>query len=376
MAEQFKTKKIAVMLYSLRFGGAERVMLTLSEQFIKMGIEVDLIVFEPEGEFSSSVPEGVNIINLAHIGAFDAAREMTHYIKRETPDAIIASGDRCTLTAYLARKKTSRKNLKIITVIHTDLAGAAENAHSSHGRFSAAFKKIPMTFIYPKIERIVAVSSVIGDSAARFLNYPREKIRTIYDPIDVEQIKTLAEEETSHPWFASDRAKPVIVSVGRLTAQKDFLTLVRAFTILRDKTPARLAIIGEGYAREYIENLVSDLGIEDDVMLMGFQRNPHKFVARADLFALASVYEGFAHSIVDAVALGTPAVATDCPSGPAEILGRKGGLLAPPGDPEALAKVMADRLAKGRNDLRRLPSWVKTPHEAALKYIELIESND
>jgi glycosyltransferase involved in cell wall biosynthesis len=138
---------------------------------------------------------------------------------------------------------------------------------------------------------------------------------------------------------------PVIVGAGRLQQQKDFPTLIRAFAQLNRARPCRLLLLGDGRERSVLEALIAQLGIGTDVQLPGFQHNPYPFLARADLFVLSSAWEGSPNVLTEALALGTPVVATDCPSGPREVLddGRFGRLV-PVGDADALLHAMADTL--------------------------------
>jgi glycosyltransferase involved in cell wall biosynthesis len=139
---------------------------------------------------------------------------------------------------------------------------------------------------------------------------------------------------------------PVILGVGELCARKDFGTLIRAFALVRRERPARLVILGKGRQREKLEALARELGVGADVSLPGFVNNPYPYMKRASLFVLSSAYEGFGNVLVEALATGTPVVATDCPSGPREILedGRYGPLV-PVGDVRRLASSILDTLA-------------------------------
>jgi glycosyltransferase involved in cell wall biosynthesis len=174
-----------------------------------------------------------------------------------------------------------------------------------------------------------------------------EKIKVIYNPVITPELFARAEEPLDHPWFRPGEP-PVVLGVGRLTQAKDFPTLIRAFALVRKERPARLMILGEGEERPKLEALVRELRLEEDVALPGFVDNPYKYMKRAAVFVLSSRWEGFGIVLVEAMALGTPVVATDCPSGPAEILENgKWGRLVPPGDPEALAKAILDTLEGG-----------------------------
>jgi glycosyltransferase involved in cell wall biosynthesis len=137
----------------------------------------------------------------------------------------------------------------------------------------------------------------------------------------------------------------VIVGAGRLQRQKDFPTLIRAFGLVRGEHPCRLIILGDGSGRSRLEGLAAELDLDADVDMPGFQANPYPFMARADLFVLSSAWEGSPNVLTEAMALGTPVVSTDCPSGPHELLdGGRFGPLVPVGDPQALARAMIETL--------------------------------
>ena len=140
-------------------------------------------------------------------------------------------------------------------------------------------------------------------------------------------------------------ARPCCWAPGRLVPEKDFPTLIEAFRRAAAERPCRLVILGEGPRRRELEGRVRALGLQGSVSLPGWVKNPYAFMARAALFILSSRHEGFGNVLVEALACGCPAVSTDCPAGPAEIL-EDPALLAPPGDPEALARVMLRTLAR------------------------------
>ncbi len=118
-----------------------------------------------------------------------------------------------------------------------------------------------------------------------------------------------------------------MLAAGRLTPQKDFSTLLRALKIVRQNCDVRLVILGEGKQRAHLESLVKELGLESYVSMPGITRNPYAHMARADLFVLSSAWEALPTVLIEALAVGVPVVATDCVSGPREILqdGRCGG---------------------------------------------------
>ena len=143
-----------------------------------------------------------------------------------------------------------------------------------------------------------------------------------------------------HPWFAPG-SPPVVLGIGRLTTQKDFPTLLKAFAQVRAVRKARLMILGEGRDRQALEVLARELGVASDVDLPGFVLNPFPYMVRASLLVLSSAWEGLPGVLIEAMACGCPVVSTDCPSGPSEILdGGAYGPLVPVGDDGALAKAI------------------------------------
>ncbi len=170
------------------------------------------------------------------------------------------------------------------------------------------------------------------------------RVEVISHPIPHEQLALRAAEPPLHPWF-HDQGPPILLAVGRLTPQKDYPTLLRAFSLLRRRRKARLLILGEGAERQNLETLAAELGIAADLSLPGFCANPYAAMSRAALLVLSSRFEGLPTVLMESLACGCPIVATDCPSGPHEILDAgKYGLLTPVGDAVALADAMNQSL--------------------------------
>ena len=149
----------------------------------------------------------------------------------------------------------------------------------------------------------------------------KDKAAVVYNIIDVRRIQHLREEvmDASIAQFVSGHK--FIVSTGRFADAKGLNNLIKAFSVLakRDED-VRLVMIGDGELREKIENLIDAYGLKDRILLPGFDANPFKYIARANVFVLPSFYEGFPNTLVEAMSCGTPVISTDCPSGPAEIL--------------------------------------------------------
>jgi glycosyltransferase involved in cell wall biosynthesis len=194
-------------------------------------------------------------------------------------------------------------------------------------------------------DKVVFVSQGALDSGCRRLGLPKDLATVIYNPVVDDELLEASQEPVDHAWFAEGRERPIILGVGRLTKQKGFPYLLRAFRRVRSNVPARLVVVGDGEDRQSLTSLASKLDVERDVAFVGFQRNPYKFMARADAFVLPSLWEGFGLVLVEAMACGAPVVATRCRSGPEEIVSDgASGLLVPPGDANALSDAILNLL--------------------------------
>jgi glycosyltransferase involved in cell wall biosynthesis len=241
-----------------------------------------------------------------------------------------------------------------------------------------------MRRVYPWADAIVTVSrGVAADLAAR-LSASEDSLHVIPNPVVTDDLARLRAEEPGHAWLrtsgcakGSHAPGPVILAVGNLRPAKDYATLLRALAILRKSVPARLIICGEGPERQRLEALRRELGLQECVQMPGHDPNAYAAMARASLLVLSSRREGSPSVLVEALACGCPVVATDCPSGPAEILhaddGGRLGLLATVGDPASLASAMQQSLARSW-DAQALREGVRmfNSRQTALKYLELV----
>jgi glycosyltransferase involved in cell wall biosynthesis len=167
------------------------------------------------------------------------------------------------------------------------------------------------------------------------------------NPVVTPEVVRMRAEPVEHPWLG-ERRVPTLVAVGRLIPQKDFATLLEAFALVRRQREARLVVLGEGPLRPELEDLAERLGVSGDVSMPGFVANPYPSMAAADAFVLSSRWEGSPGVLIEAMSCGTPVVATDCPSGPRQILqdGRHGRLV-PVGEPRAMADALLEALNGG-----------------------------
>lgn len=166
-----------------------------------------------------------------------------------------------------------------------------------------------------------------------------DRIIVIANPIDIEYVRSMSLVFCPHPWFI-DRILPVVVTVGRLTKQKDHVTLIFAFKHLIKQMPARLLIIGEGSEKKALETLIDRLNLHNNIHLIGFDSNPWRWMGRADLFVLSSRWEGYPNVLLEAQALGVPIVSTEYDVSVYELLG-KNGVIVPAGNTTALSEAIS-----------------------------------
>jgi len=196
-------------------------------------------------------------------------------------------------------------------------------------------------------DAIVAVSEGVAADLSANTGIPRERVDVIYNPVITPGLFSAASERPAHTWF--DDSSQVVLGIGRLVPQKNFMLLLEAFRAVRRDRDVRLVILGEGSERPALEAYVQQHGLADSVSLPGFLENPYACMSRAAVTALSSDFEGLPTVLVESLALGTPVVSTDCESGPREIL-RNGTLgdLVPVNDAAALAESIARALDRPR----------------------------
>jgi glycosyltransferase involved in cell wall biosynthesis len=204
--------------------------------------------------------------------------------------------------------------------------------------------KFGMRLFYKHADKIVAVSQGVAEDLRTITGLPGSMFPVVPNPVITQRIFTLAKEPQPHHWFEEPEIK-IIIGIGRLTHQKDFQTLIKAFGSVKKTRDCRLIILGEGRQRDQLDALAVSLGIEKSLHMPGFVTNPYSWLSRCSLFVLSSRWEGSPNVLKEALALGIPVVSTDCPSGPREILcdGRF-GTLVPVGDHKTMAEAILQTL--------------------------------
>jgi glycosyltransferase involved in cell wall biosynthesis len=312
-------KRLAIFLPGLYDGGAERVMLNLTQGLVDYGFEVDLVLSQAEGPFVSEVSKSIRMIELnkTHLSAqrtLFSLPSLVRYLRRERPVAMLSCLNYANIVATWA---------KLLARVPVRLAVNEQNTFSSEREQFSGYSRWLlqglMRLVYPQADAIIGVSEGVADDLVKVLRIPPQRVKVIYNPVITPELQDKKDGVLEHPWFEKNQP-PVVLGVGRLTKQKGFDMLIQAFAQVRRKRVVRLVILGEGEERSKLLDLARQLGVDQDVDLPGFVSNPYPYMANASVFVLSSRWEGLPTVLVEALFCGVQLISTDCPSGPSEIL--------------------------------------------------------
>ncbi|AFY34776.1 glycosyltransferase [Calothrix sp. PCC 7507] len=358
---------ITIFLRCLYGGGAERVMLNLARHFLEQKFTVDMVVAFTAGSLTEQLPPGIRLINLNVESKLAILPKLVKYLQQERPISMLAALHYPCEIAILA-KRIAGVSTKVVVSEHNHLSQEAKRTPQLSVKLTPLAAKI----FYPWADGIVAVSQGVAEDLANVTQIPKERIDLIHNPVITPELLIKAKAAVDHPWFQPGEL-PVILAVGRLHPQKDYPTLIRAFAQLRQVRRSRLVILGEGSEIVNLNILITELGLEEDVALLGFVDNPYAYMANAAVFVLSSAWEGFGNVLVEALAVGTPVVSTNCESGPAEILANGNyGDLTPVGDSQAMAEAILNVLA---GNIKKVDSsWLNqfTLATCAAQYLQVL----
>jgi glycosyltransferase involved in cell wall biosynthesis len=316
--------KIYFLIPSLEKGGIERSLSRISKGLIDNGWEVIMLTSEVSEEGKSYFENSVKFITvktlfkkqnsiifqlLKNIILFFKFKEI---INKNNVDLVLAAKN---LPMAVLLKKYSKSEFKLFLREAVHPFTAAKNQRSYINRKFIIFLKKKL---YPYADKIIAISEGVKKSLIDQLKMQPNKIDVIYNPAGDERIIELSKEKVEKNYFSNNFN---IINIGRLTKQKDHITLLKAMKIVLKKVQCNLIIIGEGSERDNIYKFIQDNNLESNVDLIGYKSNPWKYLSRSDLFVLSSIWEGFGNVIVESMMLGVPVISSDCNSGPSEILG-------------------------------------------------------
>lgn len=322
-------RRLLIVSHSLSGGGAERVTSTLLTRLDRARFEPHLVLCTDD-PITYPLPPDVPVMQLGQRGLFtvpQTVRRLAAEIDRLRPAVVLSNIDYTTLFTGLALRRTTHRPRWI--------ARLGLNPRRRSFSILDSCARFLLRRLYPRVDRFVANSRGLADCFAADLRVPRAKIDVILNPVDVPAIERQAAEPASLQRAADT---PLIVFAGRLHRQKRPEVFVEALRLLAKERPLQGWLLGDGPRRPHVERQIRRAGLSEAVRCLGFQANPFPLLAQADVYVLCSDHEGLPNTLLEAQALGIPAVSTRCPFGPEEIIleGRTGQLV-PCGDPDAIA---------------------------------------
>lgn len=346
-------------------------MINVAKGLANAGFRVTIVLSAREGELIDEVPENVSLI-AAHsrykMTSTADYKPLLNVFREIKPDVIVANNNRATL--FCGRMKLKGQiNAPVIMWSHSPVSmeSAVPPWKPVHW-LPQLYRRYTV-----KVAAAVMLSHAMKQDFEESIPALKDRLCVIYNPILPEDLEDRKNLPSTHPWL-KEKTTPVIVTVGRLTAEKDHENLIRAFSKIGDSNSSRLIIFGEGPARAELESVVASLNLQERVSLPGSVANPYAELSRADLFVLSSKYEGLPGALVEAMASGLPVVSTNPAfSGVAEILldGQLGQMVRPQNSDE-LAKAMTHGLENGqKSELKSLERF--TARQTISSWIQLIQ---
>ncbi|MXZ12510.1 MAG: glycosyltransferase [Candidatus Dadabacteria bacterium] len=338
-----RPKKLLFVSTNLAAGGAQRQLINIANGLHRRGYEVSVFLFYDKGNLRDSLDKNIKIFSPSSIkflgrpkllGTLYGTLRLLGIVMTEKPDLLYSRQWPKIPVAIIG------KTLKVKTV-------SVEGNNLEH---TLLLRKRPLLFRIRKLcaqlsDKVVANSRSLACEVKEVFSLDSE-VEVIYNGIDIEDIREKSKEEQNHKWLGTEA--PLILAMGYLKDdQKGFSYLLEALEIVNRTKSARLIIIGNG-KKEKLEELSERLSIRDKTDFFSTVPNPFPYMARADIFACSSLYEGLSNVILEALALGKPVISTDHKHGANEIIENgKNGILVPTKDPQKMADAILKVLEDG-----------------------------
>lgn len=343
------------------------MLVNMANGLARTGLRVDFWVGREDGPFLDRLDPAVRLLRHPRTSTRRRTAAFSGYLTERRPDVVLAAKDPAVLVALKARR----------------LSSAPCAVVARPGSVSQRLQRRPallrwrdlwvMRQAYRGADLVVANSEGLARDVEAVSGIPLALIPVVRNPVVTPDLDSLGSGPPGHPWLETGQP-PVVLGVGAFRRGKDFETLIQAFALARATHPMRLILLGRGRREKALRRLARDLGVSADVAFPGFLENPYPLMRAAAVLVLSSRWEGSPNVLTEALALGTPVVSTDCPSGPREIL-QDGHVspLVPMGDAQGMARAILDTLAH-RPDPAQLRAAVAeySLAENARRYSELL----
>lgn len=338
------------MVSDFEDGGVERNFTHLASGLTRLGVETWLLAGRERHPYLEDLDSDVRLVPIRG-GRVPFLRDL---LRREPMDLLLTgklADDFAAVGVRFELGPAWPEQTRLVAAVGTPLSGRFVAHRWNPLKTWREVRRIGAC--YRALDGITAISQGVAEDLRLVFGVGGVPIGVLHNPILPPGYHDLAAAPCPHPWLAEvdpetppQGRPPVILAVGGLRKVKDFPTLLRAFQQIEDPR-ARLLILGEGKERGHLAGLGRRLGLGARLDLPGFVSNPFPYLARCRVLVLSSVREGLGNVVVEALALGTPVVATDCSDGLRALVGGHGlGPLVPVGDPKALAAGIAHGLSR------------------------------
>ena len=305
-------RNVAIIIQNLNGGGAERTASNLS-LYLSAKYNMHLIVFDSrnitypyKGKLHDLETAPVAGKLGKTVNVLKRVRAVKKILRKEKIDCAISLMDGANLVNVLSKQKN-----KVITSVRNQMS------KTNQGEVIVPPRLKKMTeFISKKSDYMVSLSKGVEEDLRVNFGVAQEKLVTIYNPCEYEQLLKNTEKTTLEL-----PAGNALITMGRLNPQKGQWHLIRALTLVKQQIPdVKLYILGQGELQEKLQKLIDDLELSENVKLLGYVEAPHSSFQYADCFVFPSMFEGLGNALLEAMAFGLPCISTDCYSGPREIL--------------------------------------------------------
>lgn len=349
------SKRMHVLFLTTRLhgGGAEMHMIRVVNHLPRDQFQISVATLRAGGDYEALLEPDVGryvlyqgTMQSTTWSLLQSALPLRKLLRELRPDVLCAILDGPGVLASMVCRSLADPP-KLVTSVQCSISEVYAPWHPVRRAILAGMKRW-----YPHADKVIAISYGVANDMYSHIPQVRNHTQVIYNASVDDRVLKAAKLTPTHDPARVDG--PLVVACGRLTAQKGFDDLLKAYQKVHSRCGGQLWILGTGEDRDTLTELAGSLGIGGNVRLLGFQPNPYAFMASADLFVLSSRFEGLGMVVAEAMASGAPVVSTDCPHGPAEILrDSESGLLVPVSDPDALADAML-RVLKDESIARRL----------------------
>ncbi|MEM7475781.1 MAG: glycosyltransferase [Planctomycetota bacterium] len=356
--------RISLLTASLRGGGSERVQVTLAEALQRKGHEVTLLAFDGDGEIRDQVPADLKTSDLGCSRVIQGIGPLVRHLKHDRPNLVIAAMFHVGIVASISRS-LARSDATLQIRLDCSYKDSQRSISKSKQLVLGSIQRL----LLPRANSVIAVSNALAKEARK--DYGLKNCEVVPNPVAIHNSTATSSRNAADPLLRS--GAPIVVAIGRLSEEKGFSFLLRAFAELRKLREVKLLILGEGEQRDQLTEERDRLNLQDDVSLPGFVSNPFDYLRIASAYALSSRTEAFGLSVVEALSAGLPVIATRT-SGPMDIINSPDlGELIGYGDLAAYSAALGRALdSDDRHRISRINRAADfAPDQIAEKYVDL-----